>query len=79
MNSQIMNSQISDVDVNLYDVGTFWDKQSVGRSLGRGVARDVPGLESGRAHLEHLRSLGFREQGDFSERFLVHRLRGGGG
>lgn len=78
MNSQIMNSQISDGDV-FCTTELFGDKQSVGRSSGRGVARDVPGLESGRAHLEHLRSLGFREQGDFSERFLVHRLRGGGG
>ena len=57
----------------------FGTKNALGGRLGRGVARDVPGLESGRAHLEHLRSLGFREQGDFSERFLVHRLRGGGG
>lgn len=55
---------------------TFLHFASFGRTVVRlGVARDVPGLESSGAHVEHLRSLGFREQGDFCERFLVHRLR----
>lgn len=34
MNSQIMNSQISDVDVFCTTSELFGDKQSVGRSLG---------------------------------------------
>ena len=47
---------------------TFLHFASFGRTVVRlGVARDVPGLESSGAHVEHLRSLGFREQGDFCE------------